>query len=370
MVEVLLHAPPSLTPAEKLLLTVIAESCNPKTRMTWYRAGWDAEEVARRSHLTAGSLSKTFWSLAQKGCEVRVAHGIDKRGRPVFAFKGKQTTFRLPVFAPQRSDEDRTIDATEDAKGPTYVAVRSDEDRGFEAQRSDEGRTLLLKELPSKNTSSLSRQDSPDAAPSTPAQRSEREMVDEDSQTPEPRTLPHRLLMKNGAPEDQLDFLEGFISSGNNVLGNGWWITADRNGSLADHIAEGVKALDEPDVGGNPPWCGHCDERTRQRTTEWMENISVSRCPECHPLVVQTRTEEPSSAYRPSTSGARARQGLAVADSLDRQFGHGRYQPWQPPADQSEYDQPFSGHIARSPADQRMLDAIPLYNHYKALEDQ
>jgi hypothetical protein len=41
------------------------------------------------------------------------------------------------------------------------------------------------------------------------------------------------------------------------------------------------------------------------------------------------------------------------ADRLDRENGHGKY---------------ASGQI-RSPADQRIADAVPLYEHYKRLEE-
>src|SRR5690348_11694566 len=104
MVEVMKYAPAGLNPTERLTLIVIAESCRTDTRMTYYRDGWDAEELARRVGVNAESLTKVFRSLAKKGCEVRVAHA-EKNGRPVFAFKGKQTTFKLPRFAPQRVDE-------------------------------------------------------------------------------------------------------------------------------------------------------------------------------------------------------------------------------------------------------------------------
>jgi hypothetical protein len=200
-------------------------------------------------------------------------------------------------------------------------------------------RVKKTKVLEDQNTISLSVVSEASARPTIPAPRVEREMPDEDSPTPEPRTLPHRLLLKNGAPEESLDFLEGFITSGNNVLGNGWWVTADRNGTLPDHITEGLKALDEQTAGGKPPWCGNCDERTRERTTGWMENISVSCCPDCHPLVVQPRTEQRDVTLRRSAGAQAAEQALRVAAELDgysliNRSGH---QPYRNPPIEAYY---------------------------------
>jgi hypothetical protein len=274
MVEVLTHAPATLTAAEKLLLMAIAESCNSTTRMTWYRPGWDAAELARRSQLTVGSLSKTFWSLAQKGCEVRVPHGTDKRGKPIYAHKGKQTTFKLPRFIPQRSDEDRTFAPSETAKGPTLIGVRSDDGRTFEAQRSDEDRTLLLKDLPSKNPSSLSPREDEASAPSGDGIEPERET---DEASPKPVTVKtnpvHRLLLDAGCREDLTEEMEQELRRRNNVRAPGpaWFRTVAGNGELRDHVTDALEAFEpapraepladshpfEPKGDGSPD-CRHC----------------------------------------------------------------------------------------------------------------
>ena len=36
-----------------------------------------------------------------------------------------------------------------------------------------------------------------------------------------------------------------------------------------------------------PPWCGECDERTRQITTEADGRPVIARCPTCHPTTRQ-----------------------------------------------------------------------------------
>ena len=256
IVEVLKYAPASLTPTEKLLLAVIAESCSSKTRMTWYRDGWDAEEVARRTNISAGSLSKTFWSLAQKGCEVRVPHGF-KDGKPIFAFRGKQTTFKLPNFAPERSDEDRTFPDGPPEKGPTVVGESPDEDRTISRERSDEDRTLLLKELPSKNTSSLSpRETEQPSATAVPAPRTERE--NEEAPPTTKNTKPgrrHTILTTHGLTDDEhQQFANWADQLPGGPKGDGWYIACNNNGTLTDRITDWRNSGQRASTKGRSNW--------------------------------------------------------------------------------------------------------------------
>ena len=39
-----------------------------------------------------------------------------------------------------------------------------------------------------------------------------------------------------------------------------------------------------------PQWCGTCDERTRQITTETDGRPMITRCPACHPMTKQLTT--------------------------------------------------------------------------------
>lgn len=94
IVEVLDHAPPDLTPAERLVLVVLAESANDTTREAW--PGMEA--LTRRSGLTERGVRAALTRLAKRGHEVRVALGKDKNGRPVYSCPGKRTTYRLPRF--------------------------------------------------------------------------------------------------------------------------------------------------------------------------------------------------------------------------------------------------------------------------------
>ncbi|MGC1211271.1 MAG: helix-turn-helix domain-containing protein [Micromonospora sp.] len=95
VVEVLDHAPPELTAAERLLLVVIAESANDATR-----EGWPGMEVlTRRTGLKERGVRAALVRLAERGHEVRLPLGKDKHGRPVYSCHGKRTTYRIPRFA-------------------------------------------------------------------------------------------------------------------------------------------------------------------------------------------------------------------------------------------------------------------------------
>ncbi len=405
IVEVLKHAPAELNPTERLTLVAIAESCRTDTRMTYYRDGWDAAELARRVGVTAESLTKVFRSLAAKGCEVRVAHAM-KNGKPVFAFKGKQTTFKLPRFAPQRSDEDRTMDPQRvdespgfseggEVKGWTSVRQSLDESPAFGAQSLDESPPLLLKDLPSKNPSSLSRADQTSApTAAVPAQRIERENEGISQNQDQPLTPVQKLIAKHGATTEQIGYVEAIIDMNHNVQSAGFYFAADRNGSLAALVGDALAAYDQnPNV--TAARCTICngegetgDYLNRRpcdclwftdpdRIRPWWVN-QLDQMPPCPDGVNggdieapngwrycslcrggpgwkaknQPRTEDRRD-FKPSAAASRARQGLAVADELDRKYGDGAY-----------------AREIRSPADQRVADGQVLYEKYKRQEQR
>ena len=94
IVEVLRHAPCDLTPAERLVLIVIAEAADRNTRKCWP----SRELIAQRTGLGLSGLKKTFQRLAAKGYEVRIPIGKDKGGRLVFAHERHRTEYLLPRF--------------------------------------------------------------------------------------------------------------------------------------------------------------------------------------------------------------------------------------------------------------------------------
>lgn len=110
--EVLDHAP-SMTPAERLLLTAVAEEARVHSR----EADIDAETLQRRVGVDESGVRKVLRRLADRGLDVRVAVGKDKRGSPVYAHRGRVARYRLPVFPapegcvcrPCRGQKDGTV---------------------------------------------------------------------------------------------------------------------------------------------------------------------------------------------------------------------------------------------------------------------
>jgi hypothetical protein len=358
--EVRAALPPGLlTAAERLLVLELADLCGDETREGWPGAA----KLATLTDLSERSIQEAMSRIGRKWIELRVPLNM-KNGKPVFAYTGRRTTYRFPPLAPHKGATDPGADGATDP-GPSEPTGAMDPgercDGSVKEVRQIRGPFPLGTSLKINHSSLSPREDEPPSAATVPAPRTEREIELTSSSEPkgEESNPIHRLLLDAGCPEDQLDDVRDWITAGNGVNGFGWWVTVHGKGHLAAiHVPEALKALGERKAGsgGKPPWCGHCDERTRQRTTEWMENVSISRCPECHPLVVrddkQPRTEERDPSFRPSRAAAAARQGLAVADRLDRENGHGIYAPRQ----------------IRSPADQILANAEPLHRKYKAQE--
>jgi hypothetical protein len=95
--EVMDQAPADLTSAEVVVLLVLAENANDTTRKAWP----GLETLLRRARLSPTGLRTVFQRLAGRGLEVRVPIGHDKAGRPVYAARGRQTVYRIPLFAPE-----------------------------------------------------------------------------------------------------------------------------------------------------------------------------------------------------------------------------------------------------------------------------
>lgn len=97
--EVFQHAPP-MTPAERVILLAIAELCRVGDRMRYI----DGEEMGRRCCLEPRGLAHALVRLAERGVDVRVPIGRDKRGQPVYAVPGQSRLFKLPHFKPAPGD--------------------------------------------------------------------------------------------------------------------------------------------------------------------------------------------------------------------------------------------------------------------------
>ncbi|MEV2238689.1 MarR family winged helix-turn-helix transcriptional regulator [Micromonospora sp. NPDC049891] len=89
------RAPHTIKAPERLALWAIAERANDGTREAWPSPTWD---LAALLGIQPNGLSRVLQRLGDAGYEVRVQRGTDARGRPVYAYRGAQTTYRLPVL--------------------------------------------------------------------------------------------------------------------------------------------------------------------------------------------------------------------------------------------------------------------------------
>ena len=115
--HVLNNAPDEIDATARLVLAVIADDANEKTRTSYM----GIELLAHRTGLSSHGITKALRRLANAGIEIRVPIGMDGRGRPVFAVKGRRTTYLIPVF-PERTFMDPKVapqgDHTADESSP------------------------------------------------------------------------------------------------------------------------------------------------------------------------------------------------------------------------------------------------------------
>lgn len=102
VVEVLDHAPPDLTPSMCLVLVVLAELADDKTRRVRFPRGERPMDVlTRRTRLAEAGVRKAIRMLRERGIEVRVPIGTGRHGQPVFAAPGRAVDYRLPHLGPE-----------------------------------------------------------------------------------------------------------------------------------------------------------------------------------------------------------------------------------------------------------------------------
>lgn len=109
--EVMDRAPADITPAEYVVLLAVAERAYGHTRLAYATTDnpWD---LAERARLSPTGLRTVLQRLAKRGLEVRVQlttkkhpGGVfDTAGRPVYACRGRASTYRLPELPPCNGD--------------------------------------------------------------------------------------------------------------------------------------------------------------------------------------------------------------------------------------------------------------------------
>jgi predicted ArsR family transcriptional regulator len=286
ILEVMDHAPADLTPGERMVLTVIAERANEKTRIAKQTSNWTIDTIAKRSGVGRDGLRKIFQRLAKNGCEVRVKLGTDSRGRPVFAYEGTAMTFKVPKLAKRgdactasnekRGDDSTATDAQEvvpqSARGGTTVPERRD---GSTTQ------TLMTLKEPSKN-SSLS------ARTSVTAAREQADTRERDESTPseEPNLTPEqRIVIGEGCPAHLAAPVVEIIETSNpGIRGIGWWKRVRDEGDLKRlHIPAALATLSQPPGHTAGPHCHTCNDtgKTTIRSVYEGDTERVTDCGDC-----------------------------------------------------------------------------------------
>lgn len=139
--EVLANAPEGLDPACRFVLVVLAESARDSTR----RAYPGMSELVRLTGMSESSLGRVFRELAAWGLEVRVQIGTDRSGRPLFAARGHQTTYRIPSIADGKAPERSST-----SRGFRTGKVLNGEGLSLEKGPQNGGRKVLNGEGPSR----------------------------------------------------------------------------------------------------------------------------------------------------------------------------------------------------------------------------
>jgi hypothetical protein len=109
-----------LTPAERLVLYAIAERASkdgPNARRAWDMDGWNLATITGVSRLR-----QVLERLSSRGLECRISHNADSRGRPIYAHKGRQTTYQLPMLLVDNLAKGAPASVDNSAKGASVDA--------------------------------------------------------------------------------------------------------------------------------------------------------------------------------------------------------------------------------------------------------
>lgn len=360
--------PGALTPSERVLVLELADNAGEKTRVGYPGMEWILAKCDIPSKQRAG---EHLASIAAKWFELRVELGKDKNGKPLYAMPGKKTTYRFPTRAElvARHGEGMVpeIQGLDACKVPENQGAMVPEIQGADGPKVPEiqgpfsSKNFLLKEHPS----SLSPAGDDSAAPApvgpTPRERDISTPSEPKTETPNPV---HRMLIKHGAPADRVEDIKDRIDTIKNVQHDGFYFTADRNGSLTSAVGEALEDLDTTpaqhcdacnDTGSVGDWmnrracdcqwftnpagirktwvaqldafepCVHGTRGGDQVAPNGWQHCSLCRGPGWVDPKLPTRTEKNPPGHHRSVGTMRAEQALRVADDLDRRFGHGKY---------------------------------------------
>lgn len=254
--EVLDHAPRHLTRPERHLLVVLAEFCRGNGRS----CAESLEHIAWRYGGTPSGVKQVLRKLAESGVDVRVAIGEDRHGGPVYAVRGRVPQFRLPEFPAPRGcpcRRCRAVDSPVDNSTEGGSTEPPCDQKGAELS-AEGGSTQPPKPPEGGSTEPPSR-----SSPGDPV-----------SLSPRARDLAREI----GASEEEMTLLIEQAKTAGARAPVPWLRRLHDNGDLAPRLAA---LRDNPPIPLRPPWCGHCDQATRQVE---LPDGRPARCGTCHPL--------------------------------------------------------------------------------------
>lgn len=347
--------PGKLTPLERLLALEIADQCNDATREGFP----GAELLSRLVDKSERAVEEALKSIGGKWVELRVELGKGSDGRPYYSHRNKRTTFRIPnrrkleaefekaTGFPWASSTSATLPGALPRKAPGSSGASANKPPTFLEEAPDfpvesprESRGPSPQGTPQNfNTSSLSTREVPGPPPD---EQEERDEVSSTSQTQE-TSIERKLIAKRGVTGATINFVRSWIESNFNIGSTGWWIVADRNGSLDQHITDALAAL-----------------------KAWPEPATSTEARDCG--------QHPGNRANNCGPCAGERLGAAegptqVATRATTHFG-GPFSRYSPARHKTNT---LGGEVARqrplSPADQRVAENQPLYEKYKLMEE-
>jgi hypothetical protein len=281
--DVLDNAPEDLTPAERLVLVVLAGYADDGNRECW--PGRD--HLIRRTGLKEDSLRKVFQRLAKRGLDPRVPIGTDKSGRLVFAYEGARTKYRVPKFATEWRDDNPATDPEAGSASPlsslrggTTVPQRRESDPSEAGPPSRPNH-----QEPSRTSLSVSTSTPDRVAPPGPPE--EREIPATPTKN-NGTTAASRAVRASGAvPEDQEQAFIDWITDKYQPRGPGWWRTSAADlPELADLWRASQNSVTPTQPAGRqlPPVCPRCEaESSAARFNANFRIHDDGPCTACHP---------------------------------------------------------------------------------------
>ena len=237
--HVLNHAPADLSKEERLLLLAIADDANERTRLS--RPG-----VGLLEHWTgmdAQAIKRALRKLASRGWEIRVPLARRGDGSPVYAFRGRRSTYRVPVFPPRT---DHPMGVAGDLQ-TARMGVAGEHQSGANGGHSCTEWGSLVNEMgvtsdppsphsPHYSSSARARETTPD--PSGPREEEEEKKNKNKKTTETPRTPLQIILDATDATPPEADTLLGHLTRHHHISNlPAWLTTAATNGTLTQHLA-------------------------------------------------------------------------------------------------------------------------------------